>query len=182
MEVTGWSLSEITIQESAFIRSWIALNRKGFRLSTSYWVALSYECSTRPSTSLVCQPCFSEDCSFLIEMEPLNTFCILSRQWSATMVWTAGMYVLGPFMANAIVAWPWMHCQGHLAHGISRLHVYCSVWSLHVLHSLGPSVCTCKLQRDLHLLLNVYWCMIKNATTKYSHSSSVLAWLYVRLG
>ena len=24
-------------------------------------------------------------------------------------------------MANAVVARPWMHCQGHIAHGISRL-------------------------------------------------------------
>jgi hypothetical protein len=31
-------------------------------------------------------------------------------------------YVLEPFMTDAVIARPWMHCQGHVAHGTNRLH------------------------------------------------------------
>ena len=44
-------------------------------------------------------------------------------------------------LASAVVATMRMHCQGHVAHGTSRL--YTSVRSLCNLHSLGPSALSC---------------------------------------
>ena len=42
---------------------------------------------------------------------------------------------LEPFMAEAIVIRPWMHCQGHVAHGTSRIYHSVSVSVV-----LGPLV------------------------------------------
>ena len=61
----------------------------------------------------------------------------LDRQRSAAMIWTVAGYMLEPFMADAVVARPKMHYQGHVAHDTSRLHH--SVQSLRDLHSLGPA-------------------------------------------
>ena len=70
-------------------------------------------------------------------------------------------------MSDAVVARMWMRCQGHVAHGTSRLHT--SVRSLR-LHHLGPAAlgsvnrvetCTsvCNLYLDIykvqHLQLKV---------------------------
>ena len=52
-------------------------------------------------------------------LPPMNPASIgLDRQRSTVMVCT---------VANAIVAWPWMHCQGHVAHGTDRLYYSVSV-------------------------------------------------------
>ena len=56
----------------------------------------------------------------------------LDQQRFTTMVLTVARYALKPFMANAAVARPSMHCQGHVAYGTSRL--YHSVRSLHDLY------------------------------------------------
>ena len=37
-------------------------------------------------------------------------------------VCTVARYSLEPFMADAVVARLWMHCQDHIAHGTSRLY------------------------------------------------------------
>ena len=52
------------------------------------------------------------------------------------------------FIASAVISRMRMHCHGHMAYGTSPL--YTSVWSLHDLHSLGPSALGC-VRRDLHL-------------------------------
>ena len=59
--------------------------------------------------------------------------------WSDSInnpLWTVAKYALKPFMADAVVARPWMRCQGHVSHGTSWLHT--SVRSLCFLHHLGP--------------------------------------------
>ena len=49
------------------------------------------------------------------------------------MVWTVARYVLEPFMANAIVSRPSMHCHGYITHGTSRLYhpALVSMWFTH---------------------------------------------------
>ena len=46
---------------------------------------------------------------------------------TAAMACTVARYALEPFMADAVVARPWMCCQGHVAHGTSRLYHSVSV-------------------------------------------------------
>ena len=57
----------------------------------------------------------------------------LDRQRSAAMICTVARYVLEPFMADAVVTRPWMHCWGHIAHGKSWIYhsVLVSMWFTH---------------------------------------------------
>ena len=62
----------------------------------------------------------------------------LDRQRSTAMVLTVARYVLKPFKANIVVARLWMCCQGHPAHGTSRIVSTCDLQDL-LCWSITPS-------------------------------------------
>ena len=78
----------------------------------------------------------------------------LNRQRSAAMLCTvASGYTLEPFMADAVVARPWMHYRGHIAHGTvkSVISLGIGLYAIYTSSGLRPSVC--KLHRDLYLVI-----------------------------
>ena len=63
----------------------------------------------------------------------------LDRQRSTVMVLTAARYMLKSFMADIVVARLWMRCQGHVAHGTSRLYLY-AIYKIYFVGPLPPLV------------------------------------------
>ena len=82
----------------------------------------------------------------------------LDREHSAVMVCTVAMYVLEPFMADAVVARPWMHCQDHVAHGTSRLYHLVSVSTRFTQpRACGPRCVNCVESSTSWYNLYFYW-------------------------
>ena len=69
----------------------------------------------------------------------------LDRPCSAAMVWIVAKYALEPFMADAVVARPWMRYQGHIAHS-TMVHVSYTPWfGLYAIYTTECCTSVCNL-------------------------------------
>ena len=84
------------------------------------------------------------------------------------MVCTVARYMLEPFMAYTVVARSWMCCQGHIAHGTSRLYHLVSVSTWFTLPRACGSQCVNRIETSTSSWYNPYlYCISKK---NYHHA------------